>query len=67
MRKRNEDPADGSLMTEIDNLKSKVALMEETIKAQALEFKSKLATSHAKMQLEIKEQLDNFLATFLKL
>jgi hypothetical protein len=32
-----------------------------------LDFKSELATSQAKMQTEIKEQLDDFIATFAKL
>jgi uncharacterized coiled-coil protein SlyX len=68
MGKRNEDlaPTEGSLTAAIDNLKSKVALMEEIVNAQVLEFKSELATSQAKMQSKFKKQLDDFLATFVK-
>jgi hypothetical protein len=41
-------------MAEIDNLKAKLALMEEAMKAQALEVKSELALSLAKLQLDLK-------------
>jgi hypothetical protein len=69
MGKRNDEAAaaEGNTSTEIDTLKSKIAQMEEIVKGQALEFKSELAHSQARMQTEFKEQLNDFLATFMKL
>jgi hypothetical protein len=54
-------------MTEIDNHKTKLALMEEAMKTQVLEVKSELAVSQARLQIDLKEQLDDFLATFMKM
>jgi hypothetical protein len=54
-------------MAEINNLKAKLAQMEEAMKAQALEVKSELALSQVKFQLDLKGQLDDFLTTFLKM
>jgi hypothetical protein len=41
--------------------------MEEAMKTQVLEVKSELAVSHARLQTDLKEQLDDFLATFMKM
>jgi hypothetical protein len=69
MGKRGQEAAqaEGSSQAEIDNLKTQLALMEEAMKAQVLEVKSELALSQARMQTDRKKQLDDFLATFMKM
>jgi hypothetical protein len=69
MGKRGQEAAqaEGSSQAEIDNLKTQLALMEEAMKAQVLEVKSELALSQARMQTDLKKQLDDFLATFMKM
>jgi hypothetical protein len=67
-KKGQEAPVvDGLLAIEFDSLKITMAQMEEVVKGQALEFKSELAHSQAKIQSELNEQLDDFLATMVKL
>jgi hypothetical protein len=45
MRQHKEAPS----ATEVKGLKNKVALMEEAMQKQSLEFRSELASSQAKM------------------
>jgi hypothetical protein len=51
---------------EVEGLKNKIAFMEEAMQKQSLEFIPKLASSQAKMQSNIKNQLDDFITTFMK-
>jgi hypothetical protein len=69
MGKKAEDAAtqEAPSATEVKGLKNKVALMEEAMQKQSLEFRSELASSQAKMQSDIKDQLDDFLITFMKM
>jgi hypothetical protein len=69
MGKKGEDATtqEAPSATEVEGLKNKIALMEEAMQKQSLEFRSKLASSQAKMQSDIKDQLDDFFTTFMKL
>jgi hypothetical protein len=57
MGKKAEDAAtqEAPSATEVKGLKNKVALMEEAMQKQSLEFRSELASSQAKMQSDIKD------------
>jgi hypothetical protein len=68
MDKRGEEQhPDGSALTEVDLLKNKLEMMEEVVKSQAVEFRFELASTQANMQSDLKEHLDEFLATFIKM
>jgi hypothetical protein len=69
MGKRGEEhqQLDGSVSGEVDLLKNKLEQMEEVVKKQAADFRSELVSSQVKMLTELKEQLDEFLASILKI
>jgi hypothetical protein len=52
---------------EVEGLRSKIALMEEAMQKQDLDFISELVFSQARLQSDIKDQLDDFFTTFMKL
>jgi hypothetical protein len=69
MGKKAEETAtqEAPSAAKVEGLKNKIAFMEEAMQKQTLGFRSKLASSQAKMQPDIKEQLDDFITTFMKL
>jgi hypothetical protein len=65
MGKRGEDQltTKGSASAEVDMLKSKMEWMEAAVKNQAEEFRAELASAQAKMQVELKEQMGELIAS----
>jgi predicted component of type VI protein secretion system len=55
-----------ALTTKMDLLKGKVALIEKVMQKQSLEFRYEMASSQAKLQVDIKDQLDDFLSSMMK-
>jgi hypothetical protein len=69
MGKKTDEAAteDVPSTAEVEGLRSKTALMEEAMQKQALDFISELVFSQARLQSDIKDQLDDFFTTFMKL
>jgi hypothetical protein len=58
---------DGSVAAKLDLMKGKLDQMEQAVRNQVAEVRSELASVQTKMQADMKDQLVDFLAAFIKL
>jgi hypothetical protein len=62
-----QQQGNGSTSVEVEILRSKLELMETTLRNQAMEFKSELASAQTKIHADLKEQMDGLLLTVVKM